>query len=56
VELAAIEGPGWLAKDFAQRWADESRRRQLLEWVRKVEHEPALMGLSLHLLAVAKHP
>ena len=56
LQLAAIEGPGWLAKDFAQRWADESRRRQLLEWVRKVEHEPALMGLSLHLLAIAKHP
>lgn len=54
LELAAVEGPGWLAKDFTQRWADESRRRQLLEWIRKVEHEPALMGLSLHLLAVAK--
>jgi len=56
LELTAIEGPGWLAKDFAQRWADESRRGQLLEWVRTVEHEPALMGLSLHLLAIARHP
>ena len=56
LELTAIEGPGWLAKDFAQRWADESRRSRLLEWVRTVEHEPALMGLSLHLLAIARHP
>jgi ubiquinone/menaquinone biosynthesis C-methylase UbiE len=54
IELAAVEGPGWLAKDFAERWADPRRRAQLLQLIGKVEHEPALLGMSHHLLAVAK--
>jgi len=54
IELAAIEGPGWLARDFEARWDDAARREQLLMLVRKVEHEPALLGLSLHILAVAR--
>lgn len=54
IELAAVEGPGWLARDFEARWGDPARREQLLALVRKVEHEPALIGLSLHMLAVAK--
>jgi SAM-dependent methyltransferase len=54
VDLAAIEGPGWLAKDFAERWNDPPRRKQLLELVRRVEHEETLFGVSMHLLAVAR--
>lgn len=54
VELVAIEGPVWLARDFNARWADPARREQLLALVRKVEREPALLGLSLHLLASAR--
>ncbi len=54
IELAAVEGPGWLARDFEARWADPARREQLLALVRSVEHEPVLLGLSLHMLAVAK--
>jgi SAM-dependent methyltransferase len=30
VELAAIEGPCWLAKNLEERWADPARREQLL--------------------------
>lgn len=54
IDLAAIEGPGWLAKDFEDRWADPARREQLLAAVRAVEREPALFGVSLHLLAITK--
>ncbi|MGD0696886.1 MAG: class I SAM-dependent methyltransferase [Terriglobia bacterium] len=54
IEVAAVEGPCWLARDFEARWADPARREQLLALVRKVEHEPALLGLSPHMLAVAK--
>jgi ubiquinone/menaquinone biosynthesis C-methylase UbiE len=53
VELAAVEGPVWLARDFPARWADPVRREQLLDLVRRVEREPALLGASPHLLAVA---
>ena len=54
MELVGVEGPGWLAAGFEERWADPARRAQLLHLVRSVEHEPALIGLSQHLLAVGK--
>jgi SAM-dependent methyltransferase len=54
LDLAPIEGPGWLASNFQQRWSDPSRREQLLKLVRQVEHDPALIAASLHLLAIAR--
>ena len=54
VALYGIEGPSWLASDFDGRWADESRRRRLLEAARAVEREPSLLGVSPHLMAVAR--
>ena len=53
VELVGVEGPGWLAANFEKRWADPARRQHLLDLVRRVEREPALLGFSPHLLAVA---
>lgn len=53
-ELTAIEGPGWLAKDFDRLWADPGERERLLRCVRKVEHEPALLGASPHIMAIGK--
>jgi SAM-dependent methyltransferase len=49
-----IEGPGWMAEEFDSLWADERRRARLLEYVRKVEHEPELMGVSAHLMGIAR--
>lgn len=54
LELVGVEGPGWLARDFEARWSDPRRRELLLALVRRVEREPALIGLSLHMLAIAK--
>jgi len=48
--LFGIEGPGWL---FEQRWADPALRERVLDAARAVEQEPALLGPSAHLLAVA---
>ena len=53
-DLVAVEGAFWLAKGFDARWSDPERREQLLRLARKVEHEPALLGASLHLLVVAR--
>jgi len=53
IEVAGIEGPGWIAPDFASRWRDPARRESLLSAARAVEHEEALMGMSQHLCAVA---
>jgi ubiquinone/menaquinone biosynthesis C-methylase UbiE len=51
--VLAIEGPGWLLQDFAQRWQDGKRRETLLMILRALEGEPTLMGASCHFMAVA---
>jgi ubiquinone/menaquinone biosynthesis C-methylase UbiE len=54
MELVAIEGPGWLARDFDRLWHDPAQRERLLAAVRKVEGEPAVLGASAHLMAVGR--
>lgn len=54
VEVLGIEGPGWLAKDFDERWREASRRERLLTLVRNVEREAALLGCSLHLMGTGR--
>ena len=52
--VVGVEGPGWLAKDFDERWRDEKRRERLLTLVRRVEREAPLIGCSLHLMAIGR--
>jgi ubiquinone/menaquinone biosynthesis C-methylase UbiE len=52
--LSAVEGPGWLARDFDDLWTDRALRQRLLETIRKVEHEPTILGASPHILAVGR--
>lgn len=54
--LAAVEGPMWAAPDFDARWKDPERRATLLGFARAVETEPALMGMSPHVMAIARRP
>lgn len=49
-----IEGPGWLVHDFDAWWDDPERRERLLHLARRLESEPALSGISAHLLAAAR--
>lgn len=51
-----IEGPGWMLPDVAERLADPSRRADLLQVARQLELEPAMLGVSAHLLVVARTP
>jgi SAM-dependent methyltransferase len=53
-ELLGLEGPTWLLPDLEGRWADAGRRERLLGAARAVEREPSLLGVSAHLLAVAR--
>jgi ubiquinone/menaquinone biosynthesis C-methylase UbiE len=53
-ELAAIEGPGWMAKDFDRLWSAVTQRERLLRCVRTVEHEPELIGVSPHIIAIGR--
>jgi ubiquinone/menaquinone biosynthesis C-methylase UbiE len=54
VEIFPIEGPGWLAKDFNQLWRSEKHREQILSFVRQIEKEPELLGVSAHVLAIGE--
>ena len=49
-----VEGPGWLLPDVHARLEDERRRADLLRVARMSETESSLLGLSAHLLAVAR--
>jgi ubiquinone/menaquinone biosynthesis C-methylase UbiE len=48
----AAEGPGWLASEFDATWDDARRRERLLRFIRRVETEPAIIGVSSHILCV----
>ncbi len=51
--LFGVEGPG----GFVGAWRDDPRQRPvILDVARLVEQEPSLLGLSPHILAVARKP
>ena len=52
--LYGVEGPGWFLPDVAVRAADECDRADLLDLARALESEPSVLGVSAHLLAVAR--
>lgn len=54
LEIAAIEGPGWLARDFDRLWNDPSQRERLLATVRKLEREPSILGATSHIMAIGR--
>jgi ubiquinone/menaquinone biosynthesis C-methylase UbiE len=54
--MYGIEGPGWLLPDVTARLADPRRRTDLLQLARLLESEPSMLGVSAHLLVVARTP
>lgn len=54
LQVLAIEGPGWLARDFDRLWNDPQQRERLLAAVRKVEREPSVLGASAHVMAIGR--
>jgi ubiquinone/menaquinone biosynthesis C-methylase UbiE len=54
--LYGIEGPGWLLSDLTARLADPRRRADLLQVARLLESEPSMLGVSAHMLVVARTP
>jgi ubiquinone/menaquinone biosynthesis C-methylase UbiE len=53
--LYGIEGPGWLLSDVTARLADPRRCAELLQVARLLESEPSVLGVSAHLLVVARN-
>ena len=52
----AVQGPGWLVPDFERKWQDEGHRETILRVVRLVEADAGALGMSPHLMAVARKP
>lgn len=50
----AIEGPAWLLGDLAERAADPAHWTILMDMLRGIEAEPALLAASAHLMLVAR--
>lgn len=51
--LFGIEGPGWLLQEVG---ADNERWEHVIRVARAIEQEPTLLGLSAHLLVIARKP
>lgn len=54
VATLAVEGPAWLLPDLDARLNDDRRRSVLLGALARLETEPTLLGVSAHLLAIAR--
>jgi SAM-dependent methyltransferase len=52
--ILAVEGPAWMLPDREARWGDPQRRQQLMDLLRRVEADPAVLAMSAHLLLVAR--
>jgi ubiquinone/menaquinone biosynthesis C-methylase UbiE len=50
-----VEGLGIFVRDFDSVWAQPRLRRRLLAIVEKTENEPSILGVSPHLLAMARN-
>ncbi len=55
-ETLAIDGLGCLLQNLGQYWEDDVLRARLLGILRAVEAEPALLGVSAHIMVVARRP
>jgi len=53
VEVAGVEGFAWMLPDLAQLLDDRDSNSALLDQLRRIEHEPSMIGASAHLLANA---
>lgn len=51
--VLGVEGPAWLVADFETRWANPVLRGDMVAVARAVEAEPAMLGVSAHLLGLA---
>lgn len=56
VEIVAVEGIGHLLHEVNQRLTDPSSAEPLLELLHRFEDDPALLGISSHLMAIARRP
>ena len=49
-----VEGPLWLLENVVKNFSDQKQREQFLKIARLLEEEPSLLGVSAHLMVVAR--
>jgi SAM-dependent methyltransferase len=55
IRTVAVEGPVWMTGPRLEQFlADERLTRVMLDMLRRVEHEPTLLGASSHLLTISR--
>ena len=52
--LFGIQGPAWLLQNLEEQWADPNCRERLLNIARSLESEPSIIGISTHIMAIAR--
>jgi hypothetical protein len=52
--VIAVQGPGWLRKDFDKYWVNLLEREKILSLIRAVESERSLMAVSPHVVGVGR--
>jgi ubiquinone/menaquinone biosynthesis C-methylase UbiE len=55
-QTLAIDGVGGMVLELERYWREKTLRERILEVLRKLEAEPALIGASPHIMAVARKP
>jgi SAM-dependent methyltransferase len=56
IELVAVQGPFWLLGNLEARMADTAERQALLESIETISREPSMLGVSAHIIGVARRP
>jgi ubiquinone/menaquinone biosynthesis C-methylase UbiE len=54
IRVFGVEGPAWIVADFDARWAQPTLHDDMMAMARALETEPTMLGVSAHLLAVAR--
>jgi hypothetical protein len=54
VEILAVEGVSWAARDLDERIADPEKLAAVLDVLRRLESAPSLLGATPHFVAVGR--
>ena len=52
--LFGVQGPAWMLQNLEEQWADPNCRERLLNITRSLESEPSIIGVSTHIMAIAR--
>lgn len=52
--LFGVQGPAWLLQNLEEQWDHPNYRERLLNIARSLESEPSVIGVSAHIMAIAR--